>query len=117
MEELLRREIRAVVAPSLWYETGPLTVYEALAAGLPAVVSDRAGAAEKVVSGETGLVVEPQVEALASAFGRLGDIATVRRFGRAAYDRYWEAPLSAERHAAALIGLYGQLNGSRISAP
>ena len=117
MDELLCRDIRAVVAPSLWYETGPLTVYEALAAGLPAVVSDRAGAAEKVVSGETGLVVEPQVEALASAFGRLSDIASVRRFGRAAYDRYWEAPLSAERHAAALIGLYGQLNGSRTSAP
>jgi glycosyltransferase involved in cell wall biosynthesis len=113
IDRLLRRDIRAVVAPSRWYETGPLTVYEALAAGVPAVVSDRAGAAEKVVSGETGLVVEPQLEALASAVARLADPALVRRMGQAAYDRYWEAPLSAERHATALIGLYEQLLGNR----
>src|SRR5215211_1678068 len=59
--------ISAVVAPSRWYETGPLTVYEAAAAGVPALVSNRAGAAEKVRDGETGLVVEPAVADLAAA--------------------------------------------------
>jgi glycosyltransferase involved in cell wall biosynthesis len=54
VEALLRTRVRAVVAPSRWYETGPLTVYEALASGLPAIVSSRAGAAEKVAHGETG---------------------------------------------------------------
>ncbi len=109
IERLLRGEVRAVVAPSRWYETGPLTVYEALAAGVPAVVSDRAGAAEKVISGETGFVVEPQVHALASAFKRLGDTELARRMGSAAHRRYWAAPLSPERHASALIALYEAL--------
>ncbi|MDB5560132.1 MAG: glycosyl transferase family 1 [Enterovirga sp.] len=116
IDQLLRCDVRAVVAPSRWYETGPLTVYEALAAGIPAVVSGRAGAAEKVLSGETGFVVEPEVDALASALGRLADIALVRRMGQAAHERYWQAPLSAERHAAALMALYESLHRGRAGA-
>ncbi|HVL71176.1 MAG TPA: glycosyltransferase, partial [Beijerinckiaceae bacterium] len=80
---LLRTRARALVAPSRWYETGPLTVYEAMAQGLPVVVSERAGAAEKVLHGVTGLVVPPTVEALADAF-RCLDPA----LGAAAYARY-----------------------------
>src|SRR6185312_12728438 len=46
VQAILRRRARALAAPSRWYETGPLTVYEALAAGIPVVASDRSGAAE-----------------------------------------------------------------------
>jgi glycosyltransferase involved in cell wall biosynthesis len=106
VDRLLREEARAVAAPSRWLETGPLTVYEAMAAGLPAIASVRAGAAEKVISGNTGFVVEPTVLALASAFTALADVAVARRMGEAAYRRYWHAPPTAEAHAARLIGVY-----------
>ncbi|HEX8167064.1 MAG TPA: glycosyltransferase [Beijerinckiaceae bacterium] len=106
---LLAGRVRAVVAPSRWHETGPLTAYEAAAAGVPAVVSVRAGAAEKVCHGETGYVVEPDVAALAEALRQLADIATARRLGRAAYDRYWAAPLTPERHAARLLEVYAAM--------
>ena len=103
---MLGGEISAVVAPSRWYETGPLTVYEAAAVGVPALVSNRAGAAEKVRDGETGLVVEPAVADLAAALRRLADPQAARRLGRAAYDRYWSAPLTPARHAARLQDVY-----------
>lgn len=106
VDALLRTGILAVAAPSRWYETGPLTVYEAMAAGVPAVVSARAGAAEKIVHGETGLVVQPTVEGLAAAFRSLMLGDTARRLGRCAFQRYWDAPLSPDRHAARLIALY-----------
>jgi glycosyltransferase involved in cell wall biosynthesis len=109
IDVLLRGQVRAVVAPSRWYETGPLTIYEAVAAGVPAVSSVRAGATEKIVHGETGLVVEPEPDALAAAMRQLDDIDTVRRMGRAAYERYWSAPLSPDRHARALTGLYEEM--------
>lgn len=104
--EILRRRVRAVVAPSRWYETGPLTVYEGLAAGVPAVVSDRAGAAEKVAHGETGLVVAPEIGALVQAFEELKDDAVASRLGAAAHAGYWSAPLDVDHHVQNLLRLY-----------
>ena len=113
LDELLRTSARAVAAPSRWYETGPLTIYEAVAAGLPVVASARSGAAEKVVSGETGFVVEPDVASLAAAFRALADVRTAERMGEAAYARYWAAPLDDARHAEALLRVYGDMLARR----
>lgn len=106
VDALLRGGIRAVAAPSRWYETGPLTIYESLAAGVPVVASCRSGAAEKVVHGETGYVVEPSVEAVADAFRALRDDAVASRMGRLAHRRYWEAPLDLAAHTDGLVELY-----------
>ena len=115
--EILRTRVRAVAAPSRWFETGPLTVYEALALGIPAVASSRSGAAEKVRDGETGFVVEPESAALASAFRRVADPALAGALGRAAYDAYWAAPLSPEAHVRSLIGLYQGVLGRSAKLP
>ena len=111
---ILRRRARAVCAPSRWLETGPLTVYEALAQGLPVVASRRSGAAEKVVDGETGFVVEPEAAALTGAFGSLKDDALTARLGREAYDRYWRAPLTLAAHARSLLTLYSRLSNEYL---
>ena len=114
--EILRRRARALAAPSRWYETGPLTVYEALAAGIPVVASDRSGAAEKVRHGGTGFVVAPAVEPLAEAFAALRDDARTRAFGAEARRRFHAAPLSLGTHAAALRTLYGGLLRALLGA-
>ncbi|PIK69200.1 glycosyltransferase family 4 protein [Methylobacterium frigidaeris] len=112
VEALLRRRARAVVAPARWLETGPLTIYEALAAGIPAIASDRAGAGEKIREAETGFVAAPEVAALAEVFGRLKDDALVRRLGQAAHGRYWAAPMTLDVHASALRDLYAGMTGA-----
>jgi glycosyltransferase involved in cell wall biosynthesis len=112
VEALLRARARAVAAPARWLETGPLTVYEALAAGIPAVASDRAGAAEKIRDGEAGFIAAPEVAALAEVFGRLRDDALVRRLGEAAHARYWDAPMTLAAHAGALRVLYAGMTGA-----
>ncbi|WP_298956711.1 glycosyltransferase family 4 protein [uncultured Methylobacterium sp.] len=118
VEALLRDRARAVLAPSRWFETGPLTVYEALAAGIPAIASDRAGAAERIAPGETGFVVAPEPEALSAAVRALRDDDRVRRMGAAAHARYWAAPASLDAHARALVRLYGaMLSPAAAEAP
>ncbi len=107
--ETVRVRARALVAPSRWYETGPLTVYEALAHGLPVIASTRAGSAEKIADGVNGFAVAPEVEPLAEALRRLSDDATVRALGRAASDRYWAAPMTGAAHAAALGAVYRRI--------
>ena len=116
VEVLLRHRARALAAPSRWFETGPLTVYESLAAGIPVVASNRSGAAEKVLDGETGFVVPPEIPALVDAFSALRDDARVEAMGRAAHLRFWERPLSIEAHARALSGLYERLIRDHVCA-
>ena len=92
------------------FEGFPLSTLEGMRAGLPIVVSDVGGAAEAIVSGESGFVV-PR-----------GDVATLRDrlillaekperrelMGTAARRRY-EAEFSSERMLTRTIDLYQQV--------
>jgi glycosyltransferase involved in cell wall biosynthesis len=52
------QQYELVVVPSLWLETGPLVVYEAMAAGVPVLGSRLGGIAELVQHDVTGALVE-----------------------------------------------------------
>lgn len=69
-----------LVLPSDHGETWGLVVNEAMAAGLPAIVSDRVGCAhDLVIDGETGLVFPfGDVDTLANSIGRLASNADSR---------------------------------------
>lgn len=80
----------ALVLPSDHGETWGLVVNEAMACGLPAIVSDQVGCADDLVQeGETGLVFPCRdVAALSVALGAMArDPAAARRMGQAARER------------------------------
>lgn len=105
--QTLMRQARALVFPSVWYEGQPLTVYEALASGLPVLVSDACAGREAVVDGETGFWFRSSdVDALAAHLVRLKDDAVAAQMGRAAYDRYWANPLTLDRHLDRIEAVY-----------
>lgn len=97
---------RAVVAPSLGAEGGPVVVVEAALAGRPTIVSDVPGAAELVVRHGNGIVVLPgDTVALADAIVQLlDDPARADRLGAAGRDaavtRYSPAAAVAAVRAA-----------------
>ncbi len=106
------RGARALVFPSVWYEGQPLTVLESLALGTPVLVSDVCAGREAVRHGESGLWFRSNdPHALAEAMGHLANDATAMRMGRAAYDLFWAAPLTLERHLDGLERVYREVAG------
>jgi glycosyltransferase involved in cell wall biosynthesis len=104
----LLEEADVFVLPSL-HENFGVAVAEALAAGLPVIVSDQVGIAAEVEGAGAGLVVPCDAARLARAIASLaGDPALRTAMGRRA------AALAAERFswdrtAARLVELYGEL--------
>jgi len=106
----LRREIaraRAVVFPSLWAETFGLVVAEALARGVPVIASRETAAEEQIQHEINGLLFERgSVDSLAAAMTRLRYADYAAGLGLAAHTRWWQQPLTLERHVAGLEAVY-----------
>jgi glycosyltransferase involved in cell wall biosynthesis len=100
-------------------EGHPVSVLEAMAAGLPVVASRVGGVPEQVVDGETGLLVDPgDPKPLAAALERLtGDPALRRRLGAAGRARA-EERFDLEPFRRAHLELYSrELATRRLPAP
>ena len=101
------RTARAFVFPSLVPETFGLAAAEALALGLPVIAAHHTAAAEFVHDGENGLLFEcGNADDLARKLQLLESDELAARLARKAYEQYWHAPLTMERHIAALRPLY-----------
>jgi len=101
------RDARALVFPSTWYETGGLVALEALARGIPVLVSRATAPADFVAHGQNGFVFDAgDDQALTLSIRQLLDDATARRMGREAYDRYWADPQTVAVHVEKLLCVY-----------
>ena len=101
---------RALVFPSVWYETQGLVVGEAAALGVPCIVSNSSAAVEFVADGETGLIFRTgDLQDLQEKLRQMSDDSVVARLGQAAYEHHWANPPTNARHAAALESVYAEM--------
>lgn len=105
---------RAAVVPSVWFENAPMSVLEAMAAGV-AVVASRIGGIPELISHDVeGLLCDPgDVSSLALALRQLdNEDATCQRLGAAGRARV-EMDFSEEAHMQGLVQIYEDVIRSR----
>jgi glycosyltransferase involved in cell wall biosynthesis len=110
-------EARCLVLPSRWYETFGLTVLEAQARGVPAIVARNSGAAEIIDNSGGGVVLENiTVASLAETVGRLAsDDMAVEQLGRQAYDHFSADHWSPAAFSTRLIECYRAILQSQVA--
>ena len=108
--EQVAQEMRAslaVILPSVGLEAFGQVVAEALALGVPVVVSDRAGAASLVEPGVNGFVVDMgQPTQLLQSCAALMDAHKAASLSRQAYLSYWRSPLSTSAYMEGLLAIF-----------
>jgi glycosyltransferase involved in cell wall biosynthesis len=112
------RQARALVFPSLWYETLGLVVLEAAAHGIPSLVPDTSAAREIVLDGVTGLHFRSGDDLdLRAKMKQLHDADLVRSLGRGAYERFWSSGYSSlNAHLSSLELIYQKIVRAKMIA-
>ncbi|HEY5704449.1 MAG TPA: glycosyltransferase family 4 protein [Terrimicrobiaceae bacterium] len=103
----LLRRARALVFPSLWYETLGLSAIEAMANGVPVIISDRSAPSDFVKHEHSGLHFQTgSVESLVRQMRRLGTSSFAASLGQNAYNWYWKNPWTTAAHVEELLSVY-----------
>ncbi|HEX5419428.1 MAG TPA: glycosyltransferase family 4 protein [Gammaproteobacteria bacterium] len=106
----------AAALPSLKREGLPRSIIEAMAYGIPAIVTDVGGSPELVVHGSSGLVVPPgDADALAAAVLELYRDPDLRARLGAEAKRRIAADFNAETTVDQTLHLFRELNGVRAT--
>ena len=100
----------AFVLPTL-YDPFPNAALEAMACGLPVIVTNQCGAAELVEQGSNGMVCDALDES--SLAGALGSLDSARASGMGARARHTAERFGLDAMARELVALYGNLVARR----
>ena len=102
---------RCVVLPSEWYENGPYSAMEAMAAGKPLIVSGNGGLPELVTEGENGYVYHGGSEELAQCIEKMLalDEAAYAAMSRASMEKA-KALFDAQTYAEELEKRYKEVS-------
>jgi glycosyltransferase involved in cell wall biosynthesis len=113
------RRANVLIMPSIWYESGPLVVIEALSLGLPVIAADLGNVAQLIRTTGAGLLYEPGNPAALAA--RLTEYASkpeaavaMRKYARSAY----ESAHTPEKNYGRLMEIYeGVIRGDLFKPP
>ncbi len=115
--ETLLSEAQIFALTTNW-EGFPLSILEAMRAGLPVIANDVGGIREAVRHGENGFLIPPRDDEMFTAcLTRLLDSPALRRsLGRAAR-RDYEEKFTLETMVHKTLAIYRSVTGNRVTAP
>ena len=107
IDHILRSQTKVLVFPSVLYEGAPLAPLEAMAAGVPCIISDVTNAVEYIEDGRTGLLFRSgDVEDLARKIRMMEDPAVQGEIARNLRESFDRGLYDEESHLRKLMELY-----------
>lgn len=101
---------RALIFPSLWYETLGMTALEAKAKGIPVVVSDKCTARDVIKDNEEGLWFKRgNLQDLKDKMINILDDDLAYTLSNNSYLEYWKEPYDNNNHLRELIKCYNTI--------
>lgn len=108
--EKYRKNARALIFPSNYYEANPLTPIENICRGLPVISSNANAAIEYINHGENGLLFENNsVDDLCLQISNVDSDSVISGLSKSAYNWYWKNPWSSQKHMGCLIEFYNEV--------
>lgn len=106
----LLRGARALVLPSLWYETFGLVAYEARSMGIPVIIGGWNAGAEAITHMTNGLVYDHEAD-LSGMLEQAKDDQLIQNLSTNAYDMHAKTggATTLDEHMDHLIGLYNTI--------
>lgn len=105
---------KALVFPSLLYETAGLVVLEALSLGVPCIVPRSSASSEYIRDGFNGYTyIQGNINSLKEKLVLLGDNSEVKKLSINAYNSYWNSPYSIDRYIYRLDRIYSKILGGK----
>lgn len=98
---------RALIFPSIIYETMGLTILEALSLGVPVIVSNTCAGSDYVVEGKNGFTFD--TSSSASLIGKMKILQNellLEKIKKTAHEIYWATPKTIEAHTAQCISAF-----------
>ena len=108
-EQLLQliRDAKCLIVPSTCYETGPLTVFEAMAVGLIPVISEYCAAKDFLRSNKVGYIYDPfDSKQLESVLLKIESNENLLNESKMCYKVFWENYLSKDEYVDRLLSFY-----------
>lgn len=101
---------RTLIFPSLWYETAGLTALEAIAQGVPCIISDCCATKEFIKENVTGILFKANnVESLKKQIKKTKNDNFIDNLGENAYKEYWKKPFDIQRYVNELQYFYNEI--------
>ena len=106
------KNARALIFPSLWYEGSPLTVLEAMAIGLPCIVSNCSAAIENIEDSKNGIIFNPkEIEDLTNKIKKCNENEFESKLSKNCYNDYWKKPHNKKEYLKELLEFYNLIIG------
>lgn len=99
------RNARALIFPSVWYEADGLVVLEALANGVPVLCSNVCAARDHIEDKVNGYTYSPHDQSIIDVVALMQSDDVVKTLSENAYNNYWRAPRSQDKHLNQLIAV------------